>query len=358
MTAPFLHGRTETAFGPISLNHLPPLAVFDELQAEGIAVENIQWALATQQLQRGRGLKPKPLRVILGLDALAVQKPFFAGLSFELAEKLAATKPAPKSKGGLHITRRPVHANSVQAGSAAEADFVRPLREPERKELAKAVYATLDKAADLRSAVRTGQKEALSDEEAMLCRFTRRCRDTLRIMLDEEKHWKGWVMPCYETLAKKAQMSRATVHRALQDLAALGIVSWIRRFNYTKDEILGARSEQTSNLYRIQLPLWLRKVMGKVDAPLPDDFVEARQTSLESFADMLATLTAPERRRAMPAEASDRKALLAAAISADLRRAGENVGDSAPPLPRRGSQKPTAPPPIRYYSLMGDKELP
>jgi hypothetical protein len=81
-------------------------------------------------------------------------------------------------------------------------------------------------------------------------------------MLRREQGRKGWLTPDYEAIMSWTGLSRSTVHRSLGILKAIGLVDWIRRFIYSRDDTNGARSEQTSNLYRFALPQWLAKLIG------------------------------------------------------------------------------------------------
>jgi hypothetical protein len=260
-----------------------------------------------------------PLRVICGLEQATLEE----RKSFTpTASRLLGTKPKARvQRGGTHITHRPVRAGSVRTGDVAEAEFVRPISKSERKRLTGAVYKLFQRASELATQRRQGRE--LSEEEEKLTCFTRSCRDMMLRLLDELHYRKGWCVPSYETLMRWTHLQRRAVHYCINRLKGLGMLEWIKRYNYTKDSEHGARSEQTSSLYRCQLPTWIAKLIG-LHTPLPADEEQRRQDALEQHAEMLASVGAVERRLMMP----NAPAMRAALILAGEKRARRNVDEA------------------------------
>lgn len=299
---------------------LQPGSVITELLAEGVSREDIDLALALQRTQRQARVPVLPLRAICGrADPQSGPSAFHVATS--AAARLHETRaPRRRRTGGLHITRRPVLAGSVQTETTAEQQFVRPLSDRERKRIASASYRTFRRAKQLAAECRAGTRE-LNEHERKLIGFTSSCRDILLRLLDDAAFRKGWCVPAYETIMRWTSLSRSTVHRSLRVLADIGFIEWIRRFIYSKDPEIGARSEQTSNLYRFALPNWLGKLIGLPSPPPPDDELQRRENADEETAVMLASLSPAERARMMPTDEARRASLIAAALRADQRAA-------------------------------------
>lgn len=294
----------------------PAGSVIEALQAEGVSYDDIRMGLDLQEVQRKAGVPVLPLRVICGLDA-----PQRRNNQIGNARVLAGT-PIPRGrKGGLHITRNEVWANSVQTGSDEEAEFASPLTQRMRARLVIAGKRVLKLGRQLACEARAGER-ALTEREMKLVCYTPSCQQILIELLDNEKFRKGWCIPAYETIMGWTGLSRSTIYRSLRTLADIGMIEWIRRFIYTQDKDVGARSTQTSNLYRFRLPEWLEKLVG-LHTPLPADEEDRRSHAAEEHAAMLATLPAAERRRALPADEVDRARLVAAGLRVDLRLAAE-----------------------------------
>ncbi len=323
-----------------SLADVPTSAVA-ELRAFGIVDADIAAAFALQQKQRSCGVPVLPLAVICG--ARPLERGMKTGLS-HTASRLIGTKPrARSSRGGTHITGRPVWANSVRTGDAAEAEFVRPVSFDQLKELRRAIHLMFDRARDLAAEARQGGE--LTPEQHKLTLFTRSCRDMLLRIVDELRYRKGWCVPSYETLMRWTRLGRRTVKYSLDRLRELGLLEWIRRYDYTRDSQHGARSEQTSNLYRCHVPKWIGKMVG-LYSPVPEDEAQRRADSLEEHADMLASVGAIERRRLMPDDPAQRAALILAAE----RSAARHAPDAYP----RGCKNGTAPHTV-LYSISTEK---
>ncbi|MBB3588938.1 helix-turn-helix domain-containing protein [Sphingomonas sp. BK481] len=289
-------------------------SIVDELRAEGIDDLAIQMALDHQEAQRGAGVPVYPLRVICGLDQLDRRTDRSVG---QHALALAVAPRNRPGKGGLHITREPVWAKSIQTGSDAEASFPVRLTTATSKAIMNAAYRGHDLGLDACTAARRDKRE-LTKEEQKLAALTPSGLKILRRLLQEAHYRKGWVMPAYETIAAWTKLGRSTVIRQLKALAAIGLTEWVRRFDYECDREKGSRSKQTSNLYRFALPRWLAKFL-KIDAPIPDDERTRREIALEDHAVMLAQTPEAERKRLMPTDAPSRAPLIIAAYRHDRR---------------------------------------
>ena len=295
-----------------------PAGALAELRGLGIVDADIAAAHELQQRQRACGAPVLPLAVICGVRPL--ERAAKAGLS-QTASRLIGVKPRARiSRGGTHITRRPVWANSVRTGDAAEVEFVRPLSFDQLKELRRAIHLMFNRARDLASKARQGDE--LTPEEHKLTLLTRSCRDMLLRIADELRYRKGWCIPSYETLMRWTRLGRRTVKYSLDRLRELGLLEWIRRYDYSRDSQHGARSEQTSNLYRCHVPQWIAKMIG-LFSPVPDDEAQRRAEGLELHADMLASVGPIERRRLMPDDPAQRAALILAAERSANRQASD-----------------------------------
>lgn len=270
--------------------HFPAHTVIEALRAEGVSDEDIGTALDFQEAQRRAGAPVFPLRVICGLETAERR-------SGQLSQaRILAVKPEPKRrKGGLHITRNPVWAQSVQTGSAEEAEFAAPLNARMRGRLVIAGKRVLKMGRVLARAARAGERTLTPDEEK-LAGYTPSCQQILIELLDNEQYRKGWCIPSYEAIVGWTGLSRSTVYRSLRALANIGLIEWIRRFVYARDAEIGARSTQTSNLYRFRLPEWLAKLVG-LFTPLPADDEERRADATRDHARMLMGAPSSGRRR-------------------------------------------------------------
>lgn len=296
----------------------PPQHVIDELLALGIPQDDIDLGIITQNAQRRSGAPVLPLAVLVGAEAPSFNSRAQVGST--TAHVMRAKPPARKGAGGRHITRNPVWAGSVQTGESEESEFVRPITNDQCRRLRRAGRLALEKARELARLSRAGN--ALTAEQSRLLAFTNSCHEIYLRMVDELVYRKGWCVPSYETVMRWTGLSRGTVYNALNTLRAIGLLDWTRRFIYARSKEHGARSEQTSNLYRADLPQWLAKLLG-LHAPPPDDAVTHHEAALEDHALMLASAGKVERRRLMPTDPEARAALIAAAARADRRLAAE-----------------------------------
>jgi hypothetical protein len=289
-----------------SLKNVPAGALAD-LRASGIRDEDILTAFQFQENQRQAGARILPLRVICGLEPATRE----ARSSFSAtASRLLGTKPkAQARRGGIHITQRPVRAGSVRTGDVAEAEFVRPVGADQLKRMRHACHSLFTRARNLAAEQRQGK--ALSEDEGRLTLFTRACRDMMLKLLDELHYRKGWCIPSYETLMRWTGLKKRAVAYCINRLKSLGLLEWINRYNYASDPDFGARSEQTSNLYRCQLPERLAKLVG-LHTPLPADEEARRDADLAQHADWLANAGAVERQQMMPKDKGQRAALILA----------------------------------------------
>ena len=313
----------------------PAGSVVDELRADGVSFEDIRTALDFQDTQRRAGVPVLPLKVICG-----VEKPQRRNDSVLLDTTRAlidVPRRGGRPRGGLHITRRKVWANSVRTESSEEADFMQPLGVGLRTRLYRAKRRLFKYASKLAHEARQ-KVRTLSEREQLVVQFTQSCERVLEALLYEERGRKGWLTPDYETIMEWTGLSRRTVYRTLNVLRDIGVVEWIRRFNYSHDSETGARSEQTSNLYRLTLPTWLEKMLG-LHTPVPIDEELRRERALEDHAAMLASAPLRERRRLMPEDPAARAAIIGAGLRLDRRESAE--------LRTRECQRNTAP--LRDY---------
>lgn len=264
----------------------PAGSVIDALRAEGVSEFDINVALALQKTQRNARVPVLSLRVICGREEHVQAESAAFGAASNLGRGLPEMPRRRPGRGGLHITRNRVWANSVRTGSENETNFAKPLTKPLRARLVTACKRALDLGNDLATQARAG-KRVLSEREKKLVCLTPSCLRVLTELINNEEYRKGWVIPAYETIAKWAHLSRSTIHRALHALADVGLIEWIRRFDYAFDQEHGARSTQTSNLYRFTLPDWLAKLI-KIDPPVPVDDAHRRTQSVEDHAAMMA----------------------------------------------------------------------
>ncbi|WP_068089483.1 helix-turn-helix domain-containing protein [Novosphingobium rosa] len=306
----------------------PADSVIEGLRGQGVSEADIRMALNFQEAQRKAGAPVLPLRVICGLEAVQRETG-----QITHAQVLAATPQRRRGKGSLHITRNPVWAQSVQTGSDEEAEFASRLSQKMRARLVIAGKRAMQLGRALACKARAGS-QVLSEREQKLVCYTPSCQQILTELLDNEKFRKGWCIPAYETIMAWTGLSRSTVYRSLRTLADIGLIEWIRRFVYERDSEVGARSTQTSNLYRFHLPEWLEKLVG-LFVPIPDDAQARRASAEEDHASMLASLLPAERARSMPACASARAHLIAAGLRLDRRVAAEHYArechDGLPP---------------------------
>lgn len=318
-------------------------SVVDELRAEGVSFEDIRTALDLQATQRGAGVPVLPLRVICGLEQ---RQRTGSNVMLDATRAIVGTRKGGRPTGGLHITRRKIWANSVRTETTEEADFAQKLGNDLRKRLYVAGELTFNLARKLASEARAGIR-SLSEREEALVQFTQSCQRVLTAMLRRERERDGWLTPDYEAIMGWTGLSRSTVHRSLVVLKAIGLIDWIRRFVYSRDDAQGARSKQTSNLYRFALPKWLAKMVG-LHVPLPVDEEVRREAVLEDHAAMLASTSEAERRRLMPDDPSTRAALANAGFRLDRRQRAD--------LAARECQKNTAPLREFIYSKKGEAE--
>lgn len=309
--------------------HMPASSVIESLRSEGLSYDDIRMALDFQEAQRRAGAPVFPLRVICGLEEAQRRTG-----SIGNARVLASTSERRRGKGGLHITRNEVWADSVQTGTDEEAEFASPLTQRMRARLVIAGKRVLKMGRTLACEARAGAR-VLSEREMKLVCYTPSCQQILIELLDNEKYRKGWCIPAYETIMGWTGLSRSTVYRSLRTLADIGMIEWIRRFIYERDDNLGARSTQTSNLYRFHLPEWLEKLVG-LFMPLPADEEDRRAHAAEEHARMLASLPTAARRRAMPACSTGRANLISAGLRLDRRladdRKTQECHEGLPPL--------------------------
>jgi hypothetical protein len=90
----------------------------------------------------------------------------------------------------------------------------------------------------------------------------------------------GRLEPSLTWLMEKLRRSRDAVVRALAALRAHGFLDWLRRYEPTGLEGCGPQIRQTSNAYRLFLPLRAARLLPS-PPPLPDEVIQA-QTDREA----------------------------------------------------------------------------
>lgn len=227
-------------------------------------------------------------------------------------------------RGGLHITKQPVHGGSKEAGSFHEEAFFGKLDDATRRACRRGVKEMFERGR--RAAVEARkQGRPLTAFERLCVAITNSAIRVYEALLRMEKRFRGRVFPSYEMIAEWSVVSRSTVHRALEALEAAGLLARLRRYVQTKDKKVGARSEQTSNAYRLQLPAILRNLIERRfrPAPMPADEAQRQHQRLADHAAMLASLSSADYIKATTNDA---------ALAAVLIRLGKSVEAANRPL--------------------------
>jgi len=211
------------------------------------------------------------------------------------AQLLGRARGNVRQRGGLHITRLPVHGGSKEAGSYYEEAFFGKLDDTMRRACRRAVKEAFEKGRKALVDARRSRRE-LTRLESLCARIT---AGTIRV---------------YEALLRMewAVVSRSTVHRALEALEEIGLLARLRRYVQTKDKKVGARSEQTSNAYRLELPAILRDLIERRfrPAPMPEDEAQRQHERLADHADMLSKLSKADYLRATHSDPETARALI------------------------------------------------
>lgn len=209
-----------------------------------------------------------------------------------------------RRRGGLHITKQPVHGGSQEVGSVREEAFFGRLTKATRRVLERLPDLMFKIGQRAKVEVRQTGRE-LTPLERLCVAMTGSVVRVIQAMIDMDRVFKGRVYPSYETIGEWAAVSRASVYRALDVLEEAGLVHRLRRYIHTIHEKLGARSEQTSNAYRLELPAMLRDLIERRfrPAPMPDDEAQRQKDRLADHADMLSRLSKTDYIRATTADA-------------------------------------------------------
>jgi hypothetical protein len=218
---------------------------------------------------------------------------------------LGLARDSNRDRGGRHVTHKPVLGGSKRVGSFQEEAFMARLDDATRQACRRAVNEAFERGRALLAELRR-QPRALTPFEHHCTRITGSAIRVYEALLRMEKRFRGRVFPSYEMIAEWATVSRATVARALDALTQIGLLSRLRRYIQTKDDQIGARSEQTSNAYRMELPKTLRELIQRRfrPAPLPVDEAQLRRERLADHAHMLASLSRAEYLRATTTDAA------------------------------------------------------
>lgn len=225
------------------------------------------------------------------MEAIAIGHASFMALEAIAQDRVTARSGAPNQ------TRAKVHPNSKEAGTFEDEFFYRyPKGEPDR--LYEKAAALLEQKNAIKRLARA-EGRALTADEALAVRMTY-C--ALRIfgeltMLARVCH--GQVFPSWAWLEKRTGTSRATVHRALNILADLGLIERQRRCVRIEPtaERPKAKWAQTSNAYRMRFPNRLVRFlpMKYRPVPLPGDVVQREAERAEQLAAMRLWRTPSQR---------------------------------------------------------------
>ena len=215
-------------------------------------------------------------------------------------------------RGGLHITGEAVWGGSKEAGSFHEEAFMARLDDSGRRACRRAVNEAFERGRAILAELRRERRE-LTLFERQCVQITNSAIRVYNALLRMEKRFRGRVFPSYEKIAEWATVSRATVHRALSALEEIGLLARLRRYDYQKSEKVGARSTQTSNAYRMELPRLLRELIGARyrPAPVPQDELQRQHERVADHAAMLSSLSKADYLRATIAD----RALASACVS-------------------------------------------
>jgi hypothetical protein len=245
-----------------------------------------------------------------------------------------ATYKAPS--GGLHRTGRPIHGGSKLEGTFEDTFWRVPAKREGDRQL-RALKLSVDEGKRIRREQRSEGRE-VSLHERLLMSLT----DTTVRIFEEltalARACKGELFPSYETLAERTSRSRNSVWRAIGLLEALGFICRQRRFKKIKADGPGPRYEQTSNVYRLELPAFAEKLLPfwHRRAPKPDDQLQREEDRVLEQAHMLSRLSCREQAREIHVlSGSEDNGLLAV-----LERLGRALDDKI----ERESQERTAPP--------------
>jgi AraC-like DNA-binding protein len=204
-----------------------------------------------------------------------------------------------------------VRGGSKEAGGHVEKGFMASRDAKTRKGCWRAVNLAFEKGRALRAELRREPRQPTAFEQSCM-NITNSAIRVYQALLRMEERFRGNVVPSYEMIAEWAHVSRATVARALNALTEIGLLARLRRFIHTVTAE-GARSEPTSNAYRVDLPRMLLELLERRQrpAPVPDDEAQRLQDRLENEAWMLAQLPRDEYLR----ETTSDKALAGALVS-------------------------------------------
>lgn len=145
------------------------------------------------------------------------------------------------------------------------------------------------------------------------------------MLFDCINYVSGELFPTYETLARLANISRASVGRGLAKLKSAGVVKWLMRCHRNDDGTM----EQDSNAYSVQKPEAWRGYFTPAPAPIaPQRGTWGDPASCDPLDVAAAAIAAGDRKGAQLALESETDASSAAAALAKLGRAREKNRDS------------------------------
>lgn len=117
--------------------------------------------------------------------------------------------------------------------------------------------------------------------------------EVLELLVNLVDYRTGRLEPSLNTLTRKLRRSKDAVVRALAVLRAHGFTDWIRRFETVERDGPGPRIRQTSNAYRLSLPVRAARLLGVQgkDVPLPDDLAYELENQRQELVAMKAVLS-------------------------------------------------------------------
>jgi len=210
-----------------------------------------------------------------------------ARASFMALERITIAQTRARS-GGPNRTRAKVHPNSRLAGTF-EDDFFYSYAKGETDR----IYARAAELEDQKNAIRRSAKaegRVLTPDERRIMLLTPGALKILKVLLELARTCAGKVFPTWEWIEQKSGRSRATVHRALRNLTAVGLLDKQRRCVPIEPvaDRPKAKNEQTSNVYRMRFPNCLVRFLPHRmrPIPLPDDVVQGEVDRIEAIAAM------------------------------------------------------------------------
>ena len=207
-----------------------------------------------------------------------------AKASFMALDRIERARPRSRS-GAPNPTRAHVHPNSRRAGTFEE-DFFYSYATGEPDRLYKQAAELLKRKNAVRRVARA-EGRPLTEDERLATLITNTALRVFEQLTTLARTCAGKVFPTWEWIEAAAGVSRASVHRALTALAAMGLLDKQRRcvpIDPPADRPK-ARNAQTSNVYRMRFPNRLVRFLPRFlrPVPLPDDVVQREADRIEGI---------------------------------------------------------------------------